>query len=150
MNSQLDRGAGHRSRFVRKLRYPRPNCRLALQPRIQADLTREVPAAEQDHYHAITDNGILHHLHHPLDTVLRALHRSLRPGDRLIFWKPNLRNPYVWTIFTWAPLRRAAKLEPDEMAFTPRLHPQQTRRAGAPQNNWSPHATFCCPTPPIP
>ncbi len=94
---------------------------------IVADLTRENPAAGQARYDAITGNGILHHLYHHLDAVLPALHRWLRPGGRLIFWEPNLWNPYVWTIFTIPPMRRAAKLEPDEMAFTPGLHPAQAR-----------------------
>ncbi len=83
------------------------------------DLTRETPATPQDGYDAITGNGILHHLYHHLDAVLPALYRWLRPGGRLIFWEPNLWNPYVWLIFSFTPLRHAAKLEPDEMAFTP-------------------------------
>lgn len=86
---------------------------------IVADLTRAIPAAGQDRYDAITGNGILHHLYHHLDSVLPALHRWLRPGGRLVFWEPNLWNPYIWTIFSLPLFRRLAKLEPDEMAFTP-------------------------------
>lgn len=97
---------------------------------IVADLTREIPAAGQERYHAITGNGILHHLYHHLDTVLPALHRWLRPGGRLVFWEPNLWNPYVWIIFSFAPMRRLAKLEPDEMAFTPRFIRTRLERAG--------------------
>lgn len=84
-----------------------------------ADLTSQVPAAGEDRYDAITGNGILHHLYHHLDTVLPALRRWLKPGGRLIFWEPNLCNPYVYLIFSFASLRQKAKLEPDEMAFTP-------------------------------
>jgi SAM-dependent methyltransferase len=114
-------------RFIAHARatYQRPNLDF-----IVADLTREVPAAEQDRYHAITGNGILHHLYNHLETVLPALHSWLRPGGRLIFWEPNLWNPYVWSIFTWAPLRRAAKLEPDEMAFTPGFIQSKLAQAG--------------------
>ena len=95
-----------------------------------ANLTRDLPSAEDQRYHAIVGNGILHHLYHHLDTVLPALHRWLRPGGRLIFWEPNLWNPYVWTIFTWAPIRRMAKLEPDEMAFTRGFIAAKLARAG--------------------
>ena len=97
---------------------------------IRADLTREVPAAGQQRYHAITGNGILHHLYHHLDTVLPALLRWLEPGGRLVFWEPNLWNPYVWTIFTLGPARRAARLEPDEMAFTPAFIRRKLTAAG--------------------
>lgn len=97
---------------------------------IMADLTHEIPAKDQELYHAITGNGILHHLYHHLDTVLPALHHWLRPGGRLVFWEPNLWNPYVWTIFSFGPMRRLAKLEPDEMAFTPAFIRKKLERAG--------------------
>jgi 2-polyprenyl-3-methyl-5-hydroxy-6-metoxy-1,4-benzoquinol methylase len=105
--------------------YRRPNLEFLV-----ANLTRDLPSAEQPRYHAITGNGILHHLYHHLDTVLPALHRWLQPGGRLIFWEPNLWNPYVWTIFTWAPFRRLTKLEPDEMAFTRGFIAAKLARAG--------------------
>lgn len=84
-----------------------------------ADLSKASPASEHDCYDYIVGNGILHHLHQHLDSVLPSLRRWLRPGGRLIFWEPNLLNPYVWLIFSFSPFRRLAKLEPDEMAFTP-------------------------------
>jgi len=114
-------------RFIAQARqdYRRPNLDF-----IVADLTREIPAPGQDRYHAITGNGILHHLYHHLDTVLPALHRWLQPGGRLVFWEPNLWNPYIWTIFSLAPFRRLAKLEPGEMAFTPRFIRSRLERAG--------------------
>ena len=97
---------------------------------IVADLTREIPAAGQERYHAITGNGILHHLYHHLDSVLPALHRWVRPGGRLVFWEPNLWNPCIWTIFSLPPFRRMARLEPDEMAFTPGFIRHKLARAG--------------------
>lgn len=114
-------------RFILQARqdYQRPNLDF-----IVADLTREIPAAGQERYHAITGNGILHHLYHHLDTVLPALHCWLRPGGRLVFWEPNLWNPYIWAIFSIAPLRARAKLEPDEMAFTPNFIRAKLERAG--------------------
>jgi SAM-dependent methyltransferase len=114
-------------RFIAQARekHQRPNLDF-----IVADLTREIPAAGQQRYHAITGNGILHHLYHHLDQVLPALHRWLVPGGRLVFWEPNLWNPYVWTIFSFAPMRRLAKLEPDEMAFTPGFIRAKLERAG--------------------
>jgi SAM-dependent methyltransferase len=115
------------ARFIARARedYRRPNLDF-----IAADLTREIPAAGQDRYHAITGNGILHHLYHHLDSVLPALHRWVRPGGRLVFWEPNLWNPYIWTIFSVAPFRRLAKLEPDEMAFTPGFIRRKLEHAG--------------------
>lgn len=114
-------------RFVAHARqaYQRPNLDF-----IVADLTRDVPAAGQNRYDAIVGNGILHHLYHHLDQVLPALHAWLRPGGRLIFWEPNLWNPYVWTIFSHAPFRRLAKLEPEEMAFTAGFIRRKLERSG--------------------
>lgn len=113
--------------FIERARknFQRPNLDF-----IVADLTREIPAAGQERYHAITGNGILHHLYHHLGTVLPALHRWLQPGGRLVFWEPNLWNPYVWMIFSFGPMRRLAKLEPDEMAFTSGFIRRQLAQAG--------------------
>jgi hypothetical protein len=68
--------------------------------------------------HFIVGNGILHHLYYHLDSFLPALARWLVPGGRLIFWEPNLYNPYIYLIFSYAWFRRRARLEPEEMAFT--------------------------------
>lgn len=86
---------------------------------IVRDLSQSNPASEQEQHDFIVGNGILHHLYHHLDTFLPVLARWLKPAGRLIFWEPNLWNPYVFLIFTFPILRRAANLEPDEMAFTP-------------------------------
>jgi len=97
---------------------------------IVTDLSRTNPASEQEKYDYIVGNGILHHLYHHLDSFLPALARWLTPSGRLIFWEPNLWNPYVFLIFTFPVLRRAAKLEPDEMAFTPGFIRRKLQAAG--------------------
>jgi len=97
---------------------------------IVADLSQSNPASEQEQYDFIVGNGILHHLYHHLDTFLPVLARWLTPAGRLIFWEPNLWNPYVFLIFTFPMLRRAAKLEPDEMAFTPGFIRRKLAAAG--------------------
>jgi SAM-dependent methyltransferase len=70
-------------------------------------------------------NGILHHLVLRLDDVLRALLSLSNAGGGLAFIEPNFLNPYCAFIFGTRVGRRFAKLEPDEMAFTP----GQLRRA---------------------
>lgn len=105
--------------------HSRPNLEFRI-----ADLTKELPAAAETGYDAITGNGILHHLYHHLDEVLPALGRWLKPGGRLIFWEPNLWNPYVYLIFSIPFLRRRAKLEPAEMAFTPAFIRRRLQHAG--------------------
>jgi len=66
----------------------------------------------------IVGNGILHHLYTDLDQVLPKLKNLLVPGGNLIFWEPNLYNPYIFLIFRIGLLRRLSRLEPQEMAFT--------------------------------
>ena len=66
----------------------------------------------------IVGNGILHHLYYDLDASLKKMRELLSVDGRLIFLEPNLHNPYVYLIFSYDRLRRLAKLEPDEMAFT--------------------------------
>lgn len=79
---------------------------------------------------AIVGNGILHHLYHHIDEALGSMHSMLREGGRFVFWEPNLFNPYVFAAFSFSPLRKLAKLEPDEMAFTPRWIEGHLRGAG--------------------
>jgi 2-polyprenyl-3-methyl-5-hydroxy-6-metoxy-1,4-benzoquinol methylase len=67
----------------------------------------------------VCGNGILHHLVRRLPEVLRALQGLVKPGGDLAFIEPNLLNPYCAAICGTAIGRRLARLEPDEMAFTP-------------------------------
>jgi SAM-dependent methyltransferase len=94
------------------------------------DLTSTSPATDADRYQYIVGNGILHHLYHHLDTFLPVLNRWLVPGGRLIFWEPNFWNPYIFLIFSVPVLRRLARLEPDEMAFTSRFITKKLAAAG--------------------
>ena len=88
------------------------------------------PAAPDQRYDFIVGNGILHHLYHGLDHVLARLQEWLVPGGRLIFWEPNLHNPYVYLIFSFPRLRRLARLEPGEMAFTRNFIATKLARTG--------------------
>jgi 2-polyprenyl-3-methyl-5-hydroxy-6-metoxy-1,4-benzoquinol methylase len=96
--------------------YRHPNLRFLVE-----NFSDSSRGAAQEKYDYIVGNGILHHLYYRLDKFLPTLAFWLRPGGRLIFWEPNLKNPYVFLIFKVAALRRMARLEPEEMAFTPRF-----------------------------
>ena len=76
---------------------------------IVADLSRTIPRSDAEKYDYIVGNGILHHLYHHLHTFLPALGRWLAPGGRLIFWEPNLMNPYIFLIFKIPLLRRCKR-----------------------------------------
>jgi SAM-dependent methyltransferase len=67
----------------------------------------------------VCGNGILHHLVLRLPEVLRSLRSMTNPDGGLAFIEPNFLNPYCAFIFGTSVGRRFAKLEPDEMAFTP-------------------------------
>jgi 2-polyprenyl-3-methyl-5-hydroxy-6-metoxy-1,4-benzoquinol methylase len=81
-------------------------------------------------FDSIVGNGILHHLYHSLDTSLQRFKQLCNPGARVVFLEPNLLNPYCYLIFSFAPLRRLAKLEPDEMAFTRRFIQSKLEKNG--------------------
>jgi 2-polyprenyl-3-methyl-5-hydroxy-6-metoxy-1,4-benzoquinol methylase len=114
-------------RFIEEARaaHRHPNLSFAV-----IDLSREFPASDADRYHYIVGNGILHHLYYHLDSFFPVLSRWLAPGGRLIFWEPNLWNPYIFLIFSVPALRKLAKLEPDEMAFTARFITRKLSAAG--------------------
>ncbi len=82
------------------------------------------------HWAMVAGNGILHHLYHVIDTALPRFRRLLRPGGQFTFWEPNLFNPYVYAIFSFGPLRKVARLEPEEMAFTAGWAEQHLEKAG--------------------
>jgi 2-polyprenyl-3-methyl-5-hydroxy-6-metoxy-1,4-benzoquinol methylase len=66
----------------------------------------------------IIGNGILHHLYYHLDQALITMKNLLNAQGRMIFMEPNIYNPYIFSIFRNRALRKWARLEPDEMAFS--------------------------------
>jgi 2-polyprenyl-3-methyl-5-hydroxy-6-metoxy-1,4-benzoquinol methylase len=77
----------------------------------------------------VVGNGILHHLYFNLDHFLIQMKKCLKPGGKLIFWEPNLYNPYVFLVFKFKFFRKIAKLEPSEMAFTGRFIRKALKKA---------------------
>jgi 2-polyprenyl-3-methyl-5-hydroxy-6-metoxy-1,4-benzoquinol methylase len=71
-----------------------------------------------DRFDYIIGNGILHHLYYNLDEVLVTLKNLLISEGKIIFMEPNIYNPYIAAIFKSKTLRKWARLEPDEMAFS--------------------------------
>lgn len=96
-----------------RARHAAPNLRYEI-----FDLLGETPLAF-GRFDMVCGNGILHHLVTRLPEVLRALHGVTEPGGGLAFIEPNFLNPYCAFIFGTKLGRRFARLEPDEMAFTP-------------------------------
>ncbi|MFZ4395459.1 MAG: class I SAM-dependent methyltransferase [Kiritimatiellia bacterium] len=104
--------------FVRSAREKFSRANLSFQI---ADLSRnDLPRQLGRTYDYVVGNGILHHLYYGLPEILPRLKSILNPQGRLIFWEPNLFNPYVFLIFTFPKMRAWARLEPGEMAFTRR------------------------------
>ncbi len=71
-----------------------------------------------DKFDYIIGNGILHHLYYHLDDALIAFKKILTEQGKIIFMEPNIYNPYVAAIFKNKTLRKWARLEPDELAFS--------------------------------
>lgn len=78
----------------------------------------------------IIGNGILHHLYHHLDEAFVNMKRLLKPGGKIIFLEPNIYNPYIYLIFSYASMRKRAHLEPDEMAFSKGWVSEKLQKAG--------------------
>jgi 2-polyprenyl-3-methyl-5-hydroxy-6-metoxy-1,4-benzoquinol methylase len=83
-----------------------------------------------ERFDRIVGNGILHHLYYSIDSSLERLFELLKPGGKILFFEPNLRNPYVYLIFSVPKLRQLTRLEPDEMAFTRSWIHTRLARAG--------------------
>lgn len=81
----------------------------------------QAAATVNNKFDYIIGNGILHHLYHNLDGVFATLMNLLNSEGKIIFMEPNIYNPYVAAIFKNKALRKWAKLEPDEMAFSKRF-----------------------------
>jgi ubiquinone/menaquinone biosynthesis C-methylase UbiE len=77
----------------------------------------------------IIGNGILHHLYYTLPAALLNIRRLLKPDGKLVFFEPNIYNPYCTLIFTVPFLRVKTRLEPTEMAFSKRFIVQRLREA---------------------
>lgn len=84
----------------------------------QVKLTKNTDFDSFGKFDIICGNGILHHLYYDLDFYLEKLKLLLNPNGKVVFWEPNIYNPYVFTIFHIKYLRRLAKLDPDEMVFS--------------------------------
>ena len=82
-------------------------------------LTSEFPKKKS--FDVILGNGILHHLYPSLDQALYRIFNLLSKNGRIVFLEPNIFNPYVYLIFTFPKFRKWAKLDPEEMAFSPRF-----------------------------
>ncbi len=85
---------------------------------------------EGETFDYVVGNGILHHLYHHLAEAVANMRRLLRPGGKIVFIEPNLYNPYVSAIFRVPYLRKLARLEPAEMAFSKRYVSRLLSAAG--------------------
>ncbi|MBC7381645.1 MAG: class I SAM-dependent methyltransferase [Bacteroidia bacterium] len=90
----------------------------------------KIETFKEHRFDYIVGNGILHHLYYHLDDALINLKQLLKPKGKIIFWEPNLYNPYIYLIFTYPALRKKAHLEPDEMAFTKPFIEKKLKEAG--------------------
>ena len=78
----------------------------------------------------IVGNGILHHLYYHLDDCMVNMRKLLKDNGKIIFMEPNIFNPYIYLIFSYGALRKAANLEPDEMAFSKSFITKKLQAAG--------------------
>lgn len=69
-----------------------------------------------DTFDAAYGSSILHHL--DLPAALKAVHRVLKPGGRVVFAEPNIVNPQVLVMFHFGPAKEYFGVSPDEMAFS--------------------------------
>ncbi len=85
---------------------------------------------ENRRFDYIVGNGILHHLYFNLNSALKNMKTLLKAEGKLIFMEPNLKNPYIYLIFSYNILRHLANLEPAEMAFTKKYATEKLELAG--------------------
>ncbi len=71
----------------------------------------------ENQYDFIVGNGILHHFYYEIDSALVKIFSLLKAGGKMVFWEPNILNPYCFLIFNVPVLRKMACLEPGENAL---------------------------------
>jgi 2-polyprenyl-3-methyl-5-hydroxy-6-metoxy-1,4-benzoquinol methylase len=78
----------------------------------------------------IIGNGILHHLYYNLDEALKNIFLLLKKDGKIIFWEPNIQNPFCYIIFSFPFFSRLANLEPTEKAFSKKYISKKLINAG--------------------
>jgi len=84
----------------------------------------------QGKFDYIVGNGILHHVFRDISALLRTLRSMLKENGKIIFFEPNLFNPYCFFIFKFPAFRKIARLDPEEMAFSRRFIVEKLSGAG--------------------
>lgn len=92
-------------------------------------------------------DGILHHLYPELSECVHSLRSLLKDGGKMLFWEPNIINPYCFLIFTFPFFRKRANLEPQEMAFS-KAHVRTILQAESFSNISITHRDFLLPVTP--
>jgi len=105
-----------------RVKYSRPNLEYEV---VDFNNPQQVNGRSFDY---IVGNGILHHLYPSLEASLKRMRQMLNNNGWIIFFEPNIYNPYCAIIFNWT--RTWANLEPDEMAFSRRYISQMLDRLG--------------------
>ena len=99
-----------------KTKYQLPNLRFEV-----LDFNDPVGVAARK-FDYIVGNGVLHHLYYNLDIALKTIFNLLNQQGEMIFWEPNIYNPYCALIFNIPYFRTLAHLEPTEMGFSEKIH----------------------------
>lgn len=103
--------------FIEKARNDFPDSNITFQAK-DFNKTEDLKwLKERGPFDYIIGNGILHHLYENLDSSLANIRSLLKGNGKIVFWEPNIWNPYCLLIFKIPTLRKLAKLEPQEMAF---------------------------------
>lgn len=95
----------------------------------------------------VVGNGILHHLYYQLDQSIKQLKGLLKNDGKILFWEPNILNPYCFLIFKIKFFRRMANLEPGELAFS-KLHIRKILKSKKFSNIKTIHSDFLLPNTP--